>query len=196
MNTLNSILAFFPKFKSTQKKHKLQKFIILCCRSLRAVKTCLWVSGSWCASPALYSGRQRSQSRSTHFIRKWQFRIMWTGVSMVCGYHTVGVGWSGELPPNEAEGCRGLAQHAGPLGWLESDPAGCDSVPDGRSMPPAPHHLPWSGFDRLLNVPKTPSWATSRKEGMAWYSSRPMTSLWLSLYSNQWNSAKIFNIGF
>jgi hypothetical protein len=33
---------------------------------------------------------------------------------------------------------RGLAQHGGPPGWLEgSDPAGCDFVRDGRSMPPA-----------------------------------------------------------
>jgi hypothetical protein len=34
---------------------------------------------------------------------------------------------------------RGLAQHGGPPGFLEeSDPAGCDFVCDGRSMPPAP----------------------------------------------------------
>ncbi len=33
-----------------------------------------------------------------------------------------------------------------------------------------PHHLPRSGGDLLLNVHKTPSWATSGKEGMAWYS--------------------------
>jgi hypothetical protein len=33
---------------------------------------------------------------------------------------------------------RGLAQHGGPPGWLEeSDPAGCDFLHDGRSMPPA-----------------------------------------------------------
>jgi hypothetical protein len=33
---------------------------------------------------------------------------------------------------------RGLAQHGGTLGRLEeSDPAGCDIVRDGRSMPPA-----------------------------------------------------------
>jgi hypothetical protein len=37
-------------------------------------------------------------------------------------------------------------------------------------------------FDMLLNVHKTPSWATSRKEGIAWYSSsRPMPSVWLGL---------------
>ncbi len=33
---------------------------------------------------------------------------------------------------------RGLAQYGGPPGWLvERDPAGCDFVRDGRSMPPA-----------------------------------------------------------
>jgi hypothetical protein len=64
---------------------------------------------------------------------------------------------------------RWLAQHGGPSGWLEErDPAGCDFVRDGRSMP---------------NVHKTPSWATSRMEGMAWYSSRPMPSLWVWLLS-------------
>jgi hypothetical protein len=43
---------------------------------------------------------------------------------------------------------RGLAQHGGPPGWLEeSDPAGCDFVCDGRSMPPA-----LTGADLLLNV--------------------------------------------
>ena len=32
---------------------------------------------------------------------------------------------------------RGLAQRGGPPGWLEeSDPAGCDFVRDGRSLPP------------------------------------------------------------
>ncbi len=37
---------------------------------------------------------------------------------------------------------RGLAQHGGPPGWLEerSDPADCEFVRDGRSMPPA---MPW-----------------------------------------------------
>jgi hypothetical protein len=33
---------------------------------------------------------------------------------------------------------RGLTQHGGPPGWLgEIDPAECDFVCDGRSMPPA-----------------------------------------------------------
>jgi hypothetical protein len=40
------------------------------------------------------------------------------------------------------------------------------------ACPDGPNHFPWSGADLLLNVhKKTPSWATSRKEGMAWYSS-------------------------
>ncbi len=78
---------------------------------------------------------------------------------------------------------RGLAQHGGPPGWLEKiDSAGCDFMRDERSMPPAlkdPHTTcPSSGADLLLNVHKTPLWAMSHKEGMAWYSSRPMPSLW------------------
>ncbi len=59
-----------------QEKPKFHIFIILCCRSLKAVKTYLWGSGSWCVSPALYSGRQRSPSRSTHSTKKCQLRIM------------------------------------------------------------------------------------------------------------------------
>ncbi len=50
------------------------------------------------------------------------------------------------------------------------------------ACPDRPHHLPWSGADLLLNVHETPSWATSRKEGMAWYSSRPMPSHWYVPY--------------
>ncbi len=39
---------------------------------------------------------------------------------------------------NKAEGYRRLVQHDGPPGFLEeTDPAGCDFVRDGRSMPPA-----------------------------------------------------------
>jgi hypothetical protein len=76
----------------------------------------------------------------------------------------------------------GLAQHGGPPGWLESDPAGCDSVYDGRSMPPAlKDHTTCSGLGLiyvLQNVHKTPPGVKSRKEDMAWYSSRPMPSLW------------------
>jgi hypothetical protein len=56
---------------------------------------------------------------------------------------------------------RGLGQHGGPPGCMEdSDPAVCDFVRDGRSMPLAltdPHHLPRSGADLLPNVHKTPS---------------------------------------
>jgi hypothetical protein len=79
---------------------------------------------------------------------------------------------------------RGLAQHAGPPGWLdESDPAGVILyVMDG------PYHLPFpycTGCpDRncyIVNVHNHPWWATLRKEGMAWYSSRPMASLWMQL---------------
>ncbi len=33
----------------------------------------------------------------------------------------------------------------------------------------------------IVNVHNHPSWATSRKEGMDWHSSRPMPSLWLWL---------------
>ncbi len=77
---------------------------------------------------------------------------------------------------------RGLAEHDGPPGWLEeSDPAGCDFVRDGRSMPPSlTDHTACLGLgaDLLLNVHKTTSCAMSHKEGMTWYSSRPMPSLW------------------
>jgi hypothetical protein len=73
---------------------------------------------------------------------------------------------------------RGMSQHCGSLGWLEeSDPAGFDLVRYGWSMPPAlTDHTTCP--DLLLNVHKTSSRAMSRKEGMAWYSSRPMPSLW------------------
>jgi hypothetical protein len=39
--------------------------------------------------------------------------------------------------------------------------------------------MPRSGADLLLNVHKTPS----RKEGMAWFSSRPLPSLWWYTYN-------------
>jgi len=58
----------------------------------------------------------------------------------------------------EDEGYRGRARHGGPPGWLEeSDPAGCDFVRDGRSMPPTltDHtHMSRSGADLILNVHK------------------------------------------
>jgi hypothetical protein len=76
---------------------------------------------------------------------------------------------------------RGLAQRGGPPCWLkESDPAGCDFVRDGRSMPPAlTDHTTCTGLGLIYytNVHKTPSRAMSRKEGTAWYSSRPKPSL-------------------
>ncbi len=81
---------------------------------------------------------------------------------------------------------RGLAQRRRPA-WLAggSVPAGFDFVRDRRSMLPAltngQKYLSRSGADLLLlNVHETPSWAMSRKEGMAWYSSKPMPSLWAS----------------
>jgi hypothetical protein len=42
---------------------------------------------------------------------------------------------------------RGLAQHGGPPGWLEEcDPAGCDLVRDGRSLPPVLIACPGRGL--------------------------------------------------
>jgi len=84
---------------------------------------------------------------------------------------------------------RGLAQHVGPPGWLEeSDPAGVILYAiDGPYRPPFPYRIPvaltWAaqlradGFSSccyIVNVHSHPSRATSGKEGMAWYSSRPM----------------------
>ncbi len=89
---------------------------------------------------------------------------------------------------------RGLTKHGVPPGWLEeSDPAGWDFVRDGRAVSPAfsvPHWLSWKELRAdgisscfylysIVNVGNHPSWAMSRKEGMAWYSSRPMNSLWV-----------------
>jgi hypothetical protein len=88
---------------------------------------------------------------------------------------------------------RGLAHHGDPPGWLEeSDPAGvictwwtgCTAClflyrtgcPD-RSCPAASW---WnSSCCYVVNVHNNPPWATSRKDGIAWYSSIPMPSLWL-----------------
>jgi hypothetical protein len=72
------------------------------------------------------------------------------------------------MRPREA---RGLAQHGGPHGLA----VGCDFVHDGRSIPPAltdPTTCSGLGLiaDLLLNVHKTPSRVTTRKEGMAYYS--------------------------
>jgi hypothetical protein len=76
---------------------------------------------------------------------------------------------------------RVLTQYGGSPSWLdESDPAGCDFVRDGWTMPPAlTDHTTCSGPGLIyyLMYTKTLSWATSRKEGgMAWYSSRPKLS--------------------
>ncbi len=76
---------------------------------------------------------------------------------------------------------RGLTQHGGPPGWLrQSDPAECDFLRDGRSTPLAPV-WGWS-IAKCTQNNKTPSWATSRMEGMAWYSSRPMPCLFSGQY--------------
>jgi hypothetical protein len=69
-----------------------------------------------------------------------------------------------------------------------------DFVRDGRAVPPAfslPHWLAvaLTGAAQLrgdgissccciINVNNHPSWATSGKEGMAWYSSKPTSSIW------------------
>ena len=47
-----------------------------------------------------------------------------------------------------------MAQHGGPPGWLEeSDPAGCDFVRDGRSMPPAlTDHTTCPGLGLILTI--------------------------------------------
>ncbi len=87
---------------------------------------------------------------------------------------------------------RGLAQHGGPPGWLkESDLAGV-ILYALLSAISVLYRLPWqklpsceqmgiSSCCNLVNVHNHPSWATSRTEGMALYSSRHMPSLWLWL---------------
>jgi hypothetical protein len=74
---------------------------------------------------------------------------------------------------------RGLVQHGGPPGWLEeSDPAGCDFVRDGRSMP---DHTTCPGLSGALYYKmytKHRQELHHAKGDMAWYSSRPMPSLW------------------
>ncbi len=72
----------------------------------------------------------------------------------------------------------------------------CDFVRDGRAVPPTysvPYRLlcltgaaSWWNFQLLLacyivNVHNQSSWATSRKGGIAWHSSRFMPSLWCRL---------------
>jgi hypothetical protein len=86
----------------------------------------------------------------------------------------------------------GLVQHGGPPGWLEeSYPAGVIFyVMDGsyrlpfRTVPVAltgAAQLRADGISsccNIVNVHNQPPWATSRKEVMDWYSSRPMPSLY------------------
>ncbi len=86
---------------------------------------------------------------------------------------------------------RGLAQHGGPPGWLEeSDPAVVILyVMDGpyrlpfRTVPVAligAAQLRADGIFTcyyIVTVHNHSSLSTSHKEGMAWYSSRPMPSL-------------------
>ncbi len=52
-------------------------------------------------------------------------------------------------------------------------------VIDGPMPPVLTDHTTCPGLELiyLLNLHKTPSWPTTHKEGMAWYSSRPMPSL-------------------
>ncbi len=52
-------------------------------------------------------------------------------------------------------------------------------VPDWGTLIPVPDGI--STCCCIANVHNHPSWATPCKEGMAWYSSRPMHSLWLVL---------------
>ncbi len=91
---------------------------------------------------------------------------------------------------------RGLVQHGGPPGWPEeSDPAGvilyvmdgpyrlpfpyCTGCPD-KSCPVPSCELIFS-WCYIINVHNHPSWATPRKESMAWYSSRPIHAFSLVL---------------
>ncbi len=113
---------------------------------------------------------------------------------------------SWNLPPMRPKAI-GLAQCGGPPGWLEeSDPAGvilfvldgpyrlpfpyCTGCPDTR----CPAAIWWNFqlllYSKCINVHKHPSWATSRKKGMARYSSIPMPSLvfhqWPYIYLDPW----------
>ncbi len=88
---------------------------------------------------------------------------------------------------------RGLAQHGGPPGWLEkSDPAGVvlyvmtgynaglfHAVPVALTGVAQLRADGISSCCYIVNVHNHSFLVTSRKEGMAWYSSRPMPSLWL-----------------
>ncbi len=115
-----------------------------------------------------YNNRNNVSLLSSRILRPWLGNIVDSGMALYT------------IRPK----ARGLVQHGGPPGWLGAgDTAGSDfcvmwwtvhaACPDG------PHPLcgvPVWGW--LLIVHKSPSWATSRKEDMAWYASRPMPSLW------------------
>ncbi len=75
-----------------------------------------------------------------------------------------------------------MAQYGGPPGWLEeSYPAGVILyVMDGPYCLPFPYRtaVVLTGAAQLrAHVHNHPPWATSRKEGMAWYSSRTIRNL-------------------
>ncbi len=57
----------------------------------------------------------------------------------------------------------------------QSDQAGCDFVRDGRSLPgqPVPLAMVWNWSVTKCKQNTVMSYSTSRKEGTAWYSSRP-----------------------
>ncbi len=95
------------------------------------------------------------------------------------------VSWRGKWSPMRPKAKR-LAQHGGPPGWLEeSYPAGVilyvmdgpyrlpfphrTGCPD-RSFPAASNHAIMEFPDVQYTLHNHSSWATSRKEGMAWYS--------------------------
>ncbi len=102
----------------------------------------------------------------------------------------------------------GLTQH-GDSAWLTGGewPSRCDFVRGGRAVPPA-FSVHWSVALRgaaqlradwinsccyIVNVHNHQSWATSRKEDMACYSRKPMSSLWSSLprsWRNRWECSK------
>jgi hypothetical protein len=73
-----------------------------------------------------------------------------------------------------------LAQHGGPPGWLEeSDSAGCDFIPDGRSMSPAlTNHTTGLGLIYTKCTQNTVmSYVWQGMHGLVLYI-RPMPSLW------------------
>ncbi len=79
--------------------------------------------------------------------------------------------------------------------WLAGgeDPARCCFVRDGWSMPPAlMDHTTCPGLGHLLlNVHKTPFWAMSRKESLAWYSSWPLPFLLSSILASAFVSERV-----